>query len=144
MTLVKIETGSGIPPPEGPFRISFSGHISAPDQDIFTKFGEYVGNELSQGVEWSKHVCSKIQFGRRRQCTIHAIYQHFGSVYLSELKICSRTLVGMHTVGSPNVWNGPNAIPSKIQFRGRRPCTTHTTYRRSVVTSSTRSHFFTL
>jgi len=59
MTLVKIETKSRIPPPEGPFRISFSGHISAPDQDIFTTFGGYVGSELLQGVEWSKHVSFK-------------------------------------------------------------------------------------
>jgi len=56
MTLVKIETGSRIPPPEGPFRISFLGHISATDQDIFMKFGGYVGNALPQGVECSKHV----------------------------------------------------------------------------------------
>jgi len=53
MTLVKIETESRNLLPEGPFRISFSGHISAPDKDILTKFGEYVGNELPQGVEWS-------------------------------------------------------------------------------------------
>jgi len=59
MTLVKIETKSRIPPPEGSCRISFSGHISAPDQDIFTKFGGYVGNKLPQGVEWSKHVSFK-------------------------------------------------------------------------------------
>jgi len=56
MTLVKIGTGSRIPPPECPFRMSLCGHISAPDQDIFTKLGGYVGNELPQGVEWSKHV----------------------------------------------------------------------------------------
>jgi len=56
MTLVKIETESRIPPPEGLFQISFLGHSSAPDQGIFTKFGGYAGNELPQGVEWSKHV----------------------------------------------------------------------------------------
>jgi len=54
MTLVKTETGSRILPPEGPFRISFLGHISAPDQETFTKFGGYIGNELPQGL--SKHV----------------------------------------------------------------------------------------
>jgi len=56
MTLVKIGTGSRIPPPEGPIRISFWGHISAANQDIIRKFGVYVGIELPQGVEWSKHV----------------------------------------------------------------------------------------
>jgi len=59
MTLVKIGTGSRIPPLEGPFRISFWGHISAPNQDIFTKFGGYVDDELPQGVKWSKHVSFK-------------------------------------------------------------------------------------
>jgi len=58
MTLVKIGTGSRIPPPKGPFRISFWGHISAPNQDACTKFGGIVGNELQQ-------------FGRRRQCTTY-------------------------------------------------------------------------
>jgi len=56
MTLVKIGTGSKIKSPKGPFRILFWGHISAANKDIFTKFGEYVGNELPQGVEWFKHV----------------------------------------------------------------------------------------
>jgi len=56
MTLVKIGTGSRIPPPDVPLRISFWGHIFALDQDIFTKFGGYVGNELARGVEWSNHV----------------------------------------------------------------------------------------
>jgi len=55
MALVKIETGSRILPPEGLFRISFLEHISAPDQDIFTKFGGYVGNELPGCMEWSKY-----------------------------------------------------------------------------------------
>jgi len=31
----------------------------APDQDIFMKFGGFVGNEHPQGVEWSKHVTFK-------------------------------------------------------------------------------------
>jgi len=56
MTLVKIETGSRIPPPEGTFEILFSGHVFAPDQDIFTIYGKYVDNELPQSVEWSKDV----------------------------------------------------------------------------------------
>jgi len=47
--------GTRILPPEGPFRITFWEHISAPNEDIFTKFGWYVGNELPQGVKWSKH-----------------------------------------------------------------------------------------
>jgi len=55
MTLVKSRTGSRILPPKGPFRISFLGHISAPNKNIFTKFGGYVGNELPQGVKWSKY-----------------------------------------------------------------------------------------
>jgi len=54
MTLVKIKTGSRIPPPEGPFRISFSGHICAFDQDTFTTLGAYVDNGLAKCVEWSK------------------------------------------------------------------------------------------
>jgi len=56
MTLVKIETRSRMPPPDGPFQISFSGHISVPSQDIFMKLGGYVDNELPQGVEWSQHI----------------------------------------------------------------------------------------
>jgi len=56
MTFFEIGTGSRIPPPEGPCRISFSAHISAHDQDIFTKFGGYVGNELPRDVVGSKHV----------------------------------------------------------------------------------------
>jgi len=56
MTLVKIGTGSRIPQLEDPFRISFWGHISVPDKDTSIKFGPYVGNELPQNVEWSKHV----------------------------------------------------------------------------------------
>jgi len=95
MTLVKTETGNKIPPPEGPFRISFSGNISAPGQDIFTKFGGYIGNELPQGVEWSKHVFFKIQFGRQGRCTLHAIYRRYWSVYLPQVKIFARNLVGM-------------------------------------------------
>jgi len=56
MTLVKIGTGSRILQPEGPFRVSFWGHISVSGQNIFTKFGGYIANELTQSVECSKHV----------------------------------------------------------------------------------------
>jgi len=62
MTLFKIGTGSRIPPAEGLFRISFWGHISA-QIDIFTKFGEYVGNEFPQGVDGLNTFPSRIQFG---------------------------------------------------------------------------------
>jgi len=92
MTLVKIGTGSRILPPEGPFRISLSGHISVPDHDIFTKFGGYAGNELPRGVEWNKHVSFE--------------------------KPIWQTAAMYHTYS--------------------------TTYRKSILTSSTRSHFFTL
>jgi len=51
MTLVKVETESRISPPESPFQISFMGNISAPNQDIFTKFGGYVDNWLLKCVE---------------------------------------------------------------------------------------------
>jgi len=64
MTLVKIETGSRIPSPEGSFRISFFGNISVHGQDIFTKFGGYEGNELALRVEWSKHVFFENQIWR--------------------------------------------------------------------------------
>jgi len=60
MRLVKIGTRSIIPPLEGPFRILFWGHISAPSQDIFTKFGGYVGNGLPEGVEWSKNILAAV------------------------------------------------------------------------------------
>jgi len=46
MTVVKVGTGSIIPPPEDPFQISLWVHISAPDQDIFTKFCGHVDNGL--------------------------------------------------------------------------------------------------
>jgi len=59
MELVKIKAGSKILPLEDPFRISFWGHSTATDQDIFKNFGGYVGNELPQGVEWSKFVSFK-------------------------------------------------------------------------------------
>jgi len=90
MTLVRIDTGSRIPPTERLLQISFLGHISAHDQDIFTKFGGYVDNWLPKCVEWSK--CDSFE----------------------------------NPVG------------------GRWPCATHTTYRRSILTSSAVSHFFTL
>jgi len=51
-----IGTGSRIPPPEGWFRISFWGHISAPNQDIFTKSVGCVDDGLAQCVEYSKYV----------------------------------------------------------------------------------------
>jgi len=35
------------------FRIPFWGHISAADQNIFTKFGVYVENGVPQRVDWS-------------------------------------------------------------------------------------------
>jgi len=47
-------------------------------------------------------------------------------------------------MGSSNVWNGPNMIPLNIQFSGWRPWTIHTIYRRWVLTSSAKSHFFTI
>jgi len=37
------------------FRIPFWGHISAADQDIFTKCGVYVDNGVPRRTEWSKY-----------------------------------------------------------------------------------------
>jgi len=126
MILVKIGTGSRILPPEGPFRISFWWHISAPDQDIFRKFGWYVGNELSQDVEWSKYVSFKNPIWQmvamHHTCNISAFWECISA----QIIILSRSLVGVLTEGSPNVLNGPNMILSKIQFGGRWPYITYT------------------
>jgi len=103
MTYVKIETGSRIPPPDGPFRSSFWGHISAPNQDIFTKFGGCVGNEFPQGVEWSKHVsfgnpiwqtaamhhtCNILEFWERISAPDQNIFMEFGEFVSNGLSKC--------------------------------------------------------
>jgi len=83
ITLVKIGTGSRIPPPEGSFRILFWEHIFAPEQDTFTKFGGYVGNELPQGVESSKHVSFENPIWRtaamHHTCNISAIWERMSA-----------------------------------------------------------------
>jgi len=53
--VVSIETGSRILPSGGVISHFVWGHISAADQDIFTKFGVYVENGVRQHVEWSKY-----------------------------------------------------------------------------------------
>jgi len=70
MTLVKIETGSRIPPPEGPFRILFSGHrpISAPDQDI-------VDNGIPKCVEWFKYDSFENPIWRTAAMSTHTTYR---------------------------------------------------------------------
>jgi len=102
VTLVKIATGSRIPPPEDPLRISFWGHISAPGEDIFTNLGEYVGNELPQGRNGPNTIFSKIQFGRRRPVPhIH----HTGGQFW-------RHLISPHLLFFKNSWQ--NATVYKV------------------------------
>jgi len=77
-------------------------HISAPDQDIFRKFGGYLDNGPA-GVEWS--ICISFEnsiwrTGGRRPCIIHTICRHLGGISLPSIKIYSRNLVGMYYVDS--------------------------------------------
>jgi len=41
------------------FRIPFWGHISAANQNIFTKVGVCAGKGVPQRVEWTKYACLK-------------------------------------------------------------------------------------
>jgi len=73
MTLVKIGTGSRIPPPEGPFQISFWGLIAAHDQDIFKKFDGYVDNGLPKCV-WNGPNMIPLKINFWRTTALYQIY----------------------------------------------------------------------
>jgi len=79
------------------------------------KFGGYVGNELPQGVEWSKHVSFENPIWQMAAMhhTCNLAFWEFISV--PDQNIFTK-FGGYVDNGLPNVWNGPNMIPSKIQF----------------------------
>jgi len=121
------------------------GTYLCPDQDTFTIFGGYLGNELLRGVEWSKHVSFKNPIWQmvamHHRCNISALLGAY---------ICPRSNIftkfsGYIDNGLPKCaeWYKYDSSENPI-WRTAAMHHTYNIYRRSLLTSSTRSHFFTL